>query len=65
MALLIECKLEHGWSKLCIYALWFVGHNDFDHNHFEGEIPSYKNAWATFAKMHVCEGGIFLHWIKV
>jgi hypothetical protein len=36
-----------------------------NHNHFEGEIALYKNAWATFVERHVCEGGKFWHWVKV
>ncbi len=35
--------------------MWFVGHGNFDHNHFEDEITSYTYAWATFVKMHACE----------
>jgi hypothetical protein len=36
-------------------AFWFVEHSNYNHNHFEGEITSYKNAWTTFAKGHFCE----------
>jgi hypothetical protein len=28
--------------------LLFVKYGSFDHNHLEGEITSYKNAWTTF-----------------
>ncbi len=65
MALLSNCNLKHGRFGLYIFALWFVGHGNFDHNHFEDEITSYTDAWATFVKRHVCDNGKFWHWIKV
>ncbi len=55
----LNCKEEYGRSKLCIFALWFVRHGNFDHNHFEGEITSYTDAWITFVERHVCEGEFF------
>jgi hypothetical protein len=61
----LNCKYDHGKSMLCIFAVWFVRHGSSDHNHFEGEIASYRDAWTTFVERHVCEGEIFWHWIKV
>jgi hypothetical protein len=43
----------------------FIGLGNFDHNHFDCEIASYKNAWTTFVKGHVCEGQKLWHLIKI
>lgn len=43
----------------------FVGLGNFDHNHFDCEIASYKNAWTTFVKGYVCEGQKIWHLIKI
>jgi hypothetical protein len=43
----------------------FIRQGNFDHNHFEGEIALHRDAWITFAKMVVCEGGKCWHWAKV
>jgi hypothetical protein len=51
-------------DMLYIFALWFVEWGSSDHNHFKGEITSYKDATTIFAKKHVCEGWKFQHWIK-
>ncbi len=48
-------------SKLCIFALELVGQGNFDHNHFESEIVSYRATETTFVERHVCEGGKFWH----
>ncbi len=32
-------------EELCIGALWFVKQGSSNHNHLEGEIASYRNAW--------------------
>jgi hypothetical protein len=56
---LINYKEEHGRSRLYIFALWIVEKGNSNHNHFEGEITSYKNVWIAFAKKDVFEGGKF------
>jgi hypothetical protein len=45
-----NCKYKHERSKLCIVALWFVGQGSSNHNHFQGQITSYRYAWAKLTK---------------
>jgi len=60
MAPLIKLQIQT-WKiqamHICIMICWM---DNFDHNHLESEIASYRNAWVTFAKRHVCEGGNIL-----
>jgi hypothetical protein len=43
----------------------FVGLGNFDQNHFDCEIASYKYVQTTFVKGHVCEGQKLWHLIKI
>jgi hypothetical protein len=49
MTLLMEVWMGSWKIQAIQCVLWFVKHGSFDHNHLEGEITSYKNAWTTFA----------------